>query len=217
MPTSPSGSEPAPAGRLDDRVLVALQEMRGRIAFSGLRRNLGAHPESLARALRRLEREGLIDRSSDGYRAISMPRPIASEDGSDLRPVARIEVPLGLEADAILARLTGRWFGGLRWVGVVERPGRRLLSWAHRDGSGTVLLGSDGGSLRIFTTSGRAQGDASDSEDAAYELLVAVADTLRPGGASRPVAFLSAGGPRESLESGGAANRPSPYGDSVDN
>src|SRR5580658_2175351 len=96
--------------------------MRGRMAFSGLRRTLGAHPESLARALRRLEREGLIDRSTDGYRALSAPMPIGSATAMELHPVARIAVPLGLEADAVLARLTGRWFGGLRWVGVVERP-----------------------------------------------------------------------------------------------
>jgi hypothetical protein len=182
----------APPGRLDDRVMIALQEMHGRMAFSGLRRSLGAHPESLARALRRLEREGLIDRSTDGYRALSAPKPISSSDGTDLRPVARIAVPLGLDPDAILARLTGRWFGGLRWVGVVERPPHRLLSWAHRDGSGTVLLGAQRGSLRIYTSSGRAQGGATDSEDAAYELLVAVADALRPGGPSRPVAYLAA-------------------------
>jgi len=185
----------SPPGRLDDRVLIALQAMHGRMAFSGLRRSLGAHPESLARALRRLEREGLIDRSTDGYRALNAPRPIGSSEGAELHPVARIAVPFGLSPEAILARLTGRWFGGLRWVGVVERPPQRLLSWAHRDGSGTVLLGAQGGTLRIYTTSGKAEDAATDSEDAAYELLVAVADALRPGGSSRPVAYLAARDP----------------------
>jgi DNA-binding Lrp family transcriptional regulator len=179
-------------GRLDDRVLDALQRMHGRMAFSGLRRSLGAHPESLARALRRLEREGLIDRASTGYRALDAPRGIADTPGTELRSVARIEVPLGLDSEAILARLTGRWFGGLRWVGVVERPPDRLLSWARRDGTGKVLLAARGGSLQIYTAGGRGNGDPDDSEDAAYELLVAVAATLRPSGPSRPVAFLAA-------------------------
>jgi len=192
VPSPHTVVDEAPSGRLDDRVLITLQAMHGRMAFSGLRRSLQAHPESLARALRRLEREGLIDRSTDGYRALNAPTPITSPDGTELRPVARIVVPFGLEPDAILARLTGRWFGGLRWVGVVERPSQRLLSWAHRDGSGAVLLGAHGGSLRIYTTSGPAEGDATDSEDAAYELLVAVADALRPNGPARPVAFLAA-------------------------
>ncbi|MCI4373618.1 MAG: hypothetical protein L3K02_08265, partial [Thermoplasmata archaeon] len=122
---------------------------------------------------------------------------------TELHSVARIAVPLGLEPEAILARLTGRWFGGLRWVGVVERPSQRLLSWAHRDGSGTVLLGAQRGSLRIYTTSGRAEGDTTDSEDAAYELLVAVADALRPSGPARPVAYLAAG-PAESERASGS-------------
>jgi hypothetical protein len=164
------------------------------MAFSGLRRSLGAHPESLARALRRLEREGLIDRASDGYRVLHAPRSVTSAPDGALRPVAQIEVPLGLEPEAILARLTGRWFGGLRWVGVVERPPDRLLSWAHRDGSGRVLLAARHGSLHIYTASARGTGDVSDSEDAAYELLVAVADTLRPSGPARAVAYYAAEG-----------------------
>jgi MarR family len=190
VPASDS-SDIAATGRLDDRVLNALHEMHGPMAFSGLRRSLGAHPESLARALRRLEREGLIDRSTDGYRALRAPAPIASSSGTELRPVARIAVPLGLEAEAILARLTGRWFGGLRWVGVVERPPQRLLSWTRRDGSGSVFLGAHEGSLRIYTRSSALPGDAGDAEDAAYELLVAVAEALRPGSPTRPVAYFS--------------------------
>ncbi|MCI4343020.1 MAG: Lrp/AsnC family transcriptional regulator [Thermoplasmata archaeon] len=187
-----SEAEPVGQGRLDDRVLDALQRMHGRMAFSGLRRSLGAHPESLARSLRRLEREGLIERASTGYRALNAPRAIVTSPEAELRSVAQIEVPLGLEPEGILARLTGRWFGGLRWVGVVERPPDRLLSWARRDGTGRVLLGAQAGSLHIYTALGRGEGDPNDSEDAAYDLLVAVADTLRPSGVARPVAFLAA-------------------------
>lgn len=182
----------ASSGRLDDRVLVTLQAMHGRMAFSGLRRSLGAHPESLVRALRRLEREGLVDRSTNGYRALSAPKPITTSSAVELRPVARIAVPGNLDAEAVLTRLTGRWFGGLRWVGIVDRPPQRLLSWAHRDGTGTVLLGAQGGALRIYTTSGGAQGETADFEDAGYELLVAVADALRTTGPARPVAYLAA-------------------------
>jgi DNA-binding Lrp family transcriptional regulator len=192
-PSTPGGQSTG-EGRLDDRVLDALLRMHGRIAFSGLRRSLGAHPESLARALRRLEREGLIEREPTGYRALSAPRAVGSSPDMSLRSVAQIDVPLGLDPEGILARLTGRWFGGLRWVGVVEHPPGRLLSWAHRDGTGKVLLGAHAGALHIYTASGD-DGNADDSEDAAYELLVAVADTLRPSGPARSVQFLEASGP----------------------
>ena len=66
------------AGHLDDRVLTALQGLSGRIAFSGLRRVLRTHPESLSRSLRRLEREGLIERSDGGYRALTRAPTVGS-------------------------------------------------------------------------------------------------------------------------------------------
>jgi hypothetical protein len=189
----PPDDASAPTGRLDDRVLLALEERNGRVPFSGLRRTLRAHPESLSRALRRLEREGLVERSTEGYRSV---RPLETRPGpeSPLRRVAQIDLPAGIEPSAVLERLTGRWFGSLRWMGVVDRPEGRLLAWSRRDGSGSVLLGVRNGSARILTTGDPGLADATDSEDAAYELLVAVADTLRPHALRTSVTFLAAGG-----------------------
>jgi DNA-binding Lrp family transcriptional regulator len=181
--TPPEGS--TVAGRLDDRVLEVLQELPGRIAFSGLRRSLGAHPESLTRALKRLEREGLVERTPSGYRAVVAPGEKPSRPLSGLRSVAQVEIPAGVDGEAILQRLSGRWFGSLRWMGVVERSHDRLLAWAHRDGTGTVLLGLQRGQVRIFTTTPLAVEPESDADDAAYEVLVALADALRPEMAGR--------------------------------
>ncbi|MCI4366784.1 MAG: hypothetical protein L3K08_03420, partial [Thermoplasmata archaeon] len=59
---------PSPStGPLDDRVVRTLAERPGHHAFNGLRRALAAHPESLTRSLRRLERDGMIARDSHGY------------------------------------------------------------------------------------------------------------------------------------------------------
>lgn len=186
--------EPTPfaPARLDERVLTALQGLPGRVAFSGLRRVLGAHPESLARALRRLEREGLVERTDGGYRALAGLSRSVEDLTRELRPIARIDLPLGTPADQLLARLSGHWFGSLRWVGVVERPEERLLAWARRDGSGYVLLGIDQGALRVYVPADAAS-DTAEAEDAAYELLVHAADALRPArGTSATVSFLSA-------------------------
>jgi len=191
MSPRPVEEEAVPSGRLDDRVLVALEEMHGRMPFSGLRRTLGAHPESLSRALRRLEREGLVERSDQGYRSTRRPDLTASADG-ELHAVARIEVPPGITEDALLTRLSGRWFGSLRWMGVVERPGQHLLAWARRDGTGTVLLGAHRGVVRIFTTGDQHLQDAADAEDVAYELLSAVAEVLRPASSPAGVTMLAA-------------------------
>ncbi|MGP8072368.1 MAG: helix-turn-helix transcriptional regulator [Thermoplasmata archaeon] len=207
MTGRPVVEEPAPSGRLDVRVLVALEEMNGRMAFSGLRRSLGAHPESLSRALRRLEREGLIERSDQGYRSTRHPDLVPGPD-AELHAVARIDIPPGVEADALLARLSGRWFGSLRWMGVVDRPRGRLLAWARRDGTGTVLLGVDRGTLRIFTTGDHGLTDSADAEDLAYELLSAVAETLRPVSGRPGVTFLAASAPSDGPTIGVARLRP---------
>jgi DNA-binding Lrp family transcriptional regulator len=183
---------PFTPARLDERVLTALQGLPGRVAFSGLRRVLGAHPESLARALRRLEREGLVERTDGGYRALAGLPQSAEDLTRELRPIARIDLPLGTPPDALLGRLSGHWFGSLRWVGVVERPDERLLAWARRDGSGYVLLGIDRGSLRVYVPTDPST-DAAEAEDAAYELLVHAADALRPPHlANATVSFLAA-------------------------
>jgi DNA-binding transcriptional ArsR family regulator len=177
--------------RLDDRVLTTLEARNGRVPFSGLRRALGAHPESLSRALRRLEREGLVDRSIEGYRSVRPPPP---RDGPplELHSVATVEVPTGLDTRAVLDRLRGRWFGSLRWMGVVDGADGRMLSWARRDGTGSVLLGSRGNAVEVFASSETELTDPAESEEAAYELLVAVAEALRPHAIRSSVTFLAA-------------------------
>jgi DNA-binding Lrp family transcriptional regulator len=184
--------EPAALGssRLDDRVLVTLQEMNGRIAFSGLRRVLKAHPESLSRALHRLEREGLVERSEGGYRALLREPRVDAASLTRLRPIAHVRVPLGTPPETVLGRLAGRWFGSLRWVGVIDRPSQRLLSWARRDGSGYVLLGIHAGNLRVYVPDEPGPGDLAEAEDAAYELLGHAVGALRPTTPDGGVTFL---------------------------
>lgn len=178
------------SSRLDDRVLLTLQELNGRIAFSGLRRVLKAHPESLSRALHRLEREGLVDRGEGGYRALLREPKVDAASATRLRPIARVRVPFGTAPETVLGRLAGRWFGGLRWVGVIDRPSQRLLSWARRDGSGYVLLGIHGGSLRVYVPDEPGPGDLAEAEDAAYELLGHAIGALRPTAPDDGVVFL---------------------------
>lgn len=171
----------APPSRLDERILTTLQDLHGHIAFNGLRRALGAHPESLSRALRRLEREGLVERVDGGYRALAIDAVPPTDLSETLRPIARVDLPPGALPETVLARLAGHWFGALRWVGVVERPSGRLLIWARRDGTSQVLVGIQRGVLRVYVPEGSGGNvDLSEAEDAAYELLVHAVDALRP-------------------------------------
>ncbi|HTW54939.1 MAG TPA: hypothetical protein VMG36_00595 [Thermoplasmata archaeon] len=188
MTAKTPSDDPADHGRLDDRVLVLLDTFGGRVAFSGLRRALGAHPESLSRALRRLEREGLVGREDGGYRSL-VPRPQAvPSPPADRLPVASVQLPPGGEADEVVRRLTGRWFGALRWVGAFDRDGERILAWARRDGSGSVWLGVRPTALRVFARERGGDDDPEEAEDAAYELLYHAVEAIRGenGGAHGP-------------------------------
>jgi len=183
--------------RLDDRVLETLEGSRDGVAFSGLRRVLHAHPESLSRALHRLEREGLIERVGGGYRSLTPERPDVADAGADRRAIARVELPPGVTADSLVARLTGRWFGNLRWLGAFERSGERLLVWSRRDGLGTVLIGVEPSALQVYARDAEEGADPGEAEDAAYELLYHATEAMRrrPNGSAPGVALFALGDP----------------------
>lgn len=162
--------------RVDDRVLEILSETSGRIAFNGLRRALNIHPESLSRALRRLERDGLIVRSKNGY-ALREPAGLPTSSAPPRRTIASVQLPPGAQRDDVLGRLAGRWFGDLRWVGLYEEPGEPTLVWSSSGLTGHVLLSIRGGTLRV-----RAEGPLAEQrrlERAAYDLLARAIDRVR--------------------------------------
>jgi hypothetical protein len=185
--------------RVDDRVVELLSERAGRIAFSGLRRALGLHPEALTRALRRLEREGRVIHREDGYQLTERPhgpRPVPAA-----RVVAEIALPAGTPREEILGRLAGRWFGDLRWVGLFEHPGDPWLVWSAGAGTGRVMLSVRGGTLKVLSEG--ASPEDRRLEAAAFELLARAVEPLRavPGPGGRPAATFELG-PAELLVAG---------------
>ncbi len=170
-----------------------LQGLHGRMAFNGLRRKLGAHPESLARALRRLEREGLVERADGGYRSLADGSVQDAVSSVELRSIARIELPRDFDEATIFGRLAGRWFGSLRWVGLVEQSGRRLLAWARRDGYGQVLLGVHRGVLRVYVPDVAEHQDEAEAEALAYELLVQAVGAVQPDAGDGGTAYFVLG------------------------
>src|SRR5579871_6046924 len=93
--------------RLEDRVIELLGARPAALAFNGLRRSLHAHPESLARALKRLERYGLVERGEQGYRLVSAAPPEAAPGTPATPPpawvpVAEVELAPGLGGEALL-------------------------------------------------------------------------------------------------------------------
>lgn len=164
---------------LDERVLSTLHELPGEVTFSGLRRVLGAHPESLSRALHRLARDGRVQKLQDGYRAlVDRPsRPDTREPA--LRPIARLSLPTAVGPSSTVGRLAGRWFGGLRWVGLLRRKEGELLAWASRTDGDLVFLNVQPAALEVLATQPPGQPGSARVEESAYELLSHVLQLLR--------------------------------------
>lgn len=164
------------SARLDDRVVSLLAEGEGHLAFNGLRRRLGGvHPESLSRALRRLERDGAVVRAAGAYalKTPSEPRPGLSRRPAHL--MATVALPRGVERESVFGTVAGRWFGDLRWVGIYERSGDPWLVWTLDGEGGEVALSLRRGSLRVLVDP-----DDERMRVAGSELLRSVLERLRP-------------------------------------
>lgn len=110
------------------------------VAFQGLKRKLGLHQETLARGLSRLQRDGLIEKSSEGYR-MSKKANIQLSDAqpSIVLPIIRSYLPFSINLQSFINTLRGSWFGRLRWLGYSNNS-ETLLTWITDDGSVQVEL-----------------------------------------------------------------------------
>ena len=105
--------------------------------FEGLKRRLGLHPETLSRILNRLEAEGIIKKSSQGY---TVTKEIAKHlkqhvgNGGESRVLLQTFLPSDMPVSELISNLRGRWFGLLRWLGLAENAEGVTLKWVTEDG-----------------------------------------------------------------------------------
>jgi len=122
----------------DREVLEFLsQDPSTQVAFQGLRRRLGIHPEQLSRALHRLADDDLVERTDLGYRVT--PRAMHVLSPERLRTEApgitilQTYLPANLDLRGLVQALRGGWVGPLRWYGLSEFADGMRLTWALED------------------------------------------------------------------------------------
>ncbi len=113
------------------------QTPTSQVAFQGIRRRLGIHPEQLSRALHRLAEDGLVERTEHGYRATARALTVLSPDTLTHTPegltVLETYLPADVVVRSLVGALQGRWFGPLRWFGFSEDEGELRLWWSTED------------------------------------------------------------------------------------
>jgi hypothetical protein len=122
----------------DREVLEFLsQDPSTQVAFQGLRRRLGIHPEQLSRALHRLADDNLVERTDLGYRVTSRamdvlsPERLRSEEPGIT--ILQTYLPANLDLRKLVQSLRGAWVGLLRWYGLSEFAEGMRLAWALED------------------------------------------------------------------------------------
>lgn len=117
--------------------LISDEEL-SRFTFDGLKRRLGIHPESLSRALSRLEDQGIIEKHADGYKVTSKARKLlSSQPLSSKEPGVQLLqtlLPPNVPIKQVVTDLAGKWFGTLRWLGYGESSEAIILKWITEDG-----------------------------------------------------------------------------------
>ena len=143
--------------RKNDKKILSLlnEEMDSTYSFKALERKLNIHQQSLTRALKRLRELELIERTYTGYRPIKskstfLPDTIrensqmdeeAEPELSDITKKSRkrfnqliqISIPIRNNLEQIINQLAGKWFGNLRWFGLIKKETGITLQWIAID------------------------------------------------------------------------------------
>jgi len=135
----PDAGYPGPvSGRDLDILRVIEEEDLESFSFEGLKRRTGSHPETLSRALMRLEEQSIVERAADGYRLTPKGREQAVLHPAELEgermTLLKTMLPPSLSPERAFQALKGRWFGSLRWLGFSQGNGELVMKWVTDDG-----------------------------------------------------------------------------------
>ena len=131
----------------DKKVLSLLRkEMWSTYSFKALERKLDIHQQSLSRALKRLLDLNLIEKTSSGYKLVEgsvynfnqilednlLNEELEIDKSKKLRKykqLIQIYMPVKGNIEPIVDHLTGKWFGILRWFGMIKKETGFRLQW----------------------------------------------------------------------------------------
>jgi hypothetical protein len=171
------GGDEGPLPTLDARdgavIDIIKKEHLSQFSFDGLRRRTGLHQETLSRILDRLEGEGLLSKSSQGYFVTEH-----LEDGVEMSgdphlasiPLLQTLLPDDVELPQVTSALRGRWFGRMRWLGMSLEGETAVLKWISEDAGIQVDAAFSPGQLEVAAVV-KEGWKLTDAVKASYELM----------------------------------------------
>jgi DNA-binding Lrp family transcriptional regulator len=120
--------------------------------FDGLKRRLGLHPETLSRILNRLEEEGIVKKTPEGYEVTpKITKLKLSPARRETQNVSLLQtfLPSNMMTQQLISELKRKWFGILRWLGMSETSEGVTLKWITEDGGIQIAASISGTSLNI--------------------------------------------------------------------
>ena len=152
-PVLPDENMPALNPRDAEVVRTIEEEGLSIFTFDGLRRITGAHPETLSRSLERLEDDGFVMKSPEGYSVTAKARGSftlrPTYGGLPKVPILHTFLPYQASEETIVTALKGRWFDTIRWVGMAEGDEGLVMKWVTDDGSAMIDAKFSAGQLDI--------------------------------------------------------------------
>jgi hypothetical protein len=158
-----------------DGVVIGIirNERLNQFSFDGLRRRSGLHQETLSRILDRLEDEGLVSKTSQGYSVTGPVEPDVGMIGDPHLasiPLLQTLLPDDVELSEVTEALKGRWFGRLRWLGMSLDGETARLKWISDDAGIQVDAAFSAGQLEV-TAIVKEGWKLTDAVKASYELM----------------------------------------------
>ncbi len=188
-----SVSEPDLHGRDLEIVSFLESEELTSFTFDGLRRSLNIHPETLSRSLDRLEEQGIVEKTPEGYRVSGRGRemigvhPMSSRENPI--PLVQTLLPRDVTIEQIISSLKGKWFGGLRWLGYSKNEDATVLKWLTEDGAIRVdaKFSAEALDIEAKLLPGKSVDEA---VRAAHQLMSHIAKIYARPYRTRPVSFI---------------------------
>ena len=154
--------------------LLSLDET-SQYSFTGIKRKLNVHQQSLTRALTRLEDLGFIEKSLAGYKLKNSgdtsqmydanARHISSlikNDGMVFQ-LLRARIPVPVDIEKIFQGLRGKWFDKNRFIGSTKIDNGYVLKWLNEKGPFELIVTLIGNYCLVDTNA--------DSEDFKLEAM----------------------------------------------